>query len=115
MNLSQIIDLLGLICLTHSDLTPERKPTSAYASDLLSCVMVGAKPGALWITLMSHINIIAVAALLDLSAIIITENAQPDPETIHRAEEQGIILLCSPLGNFEIAGRLWELGIRSGS
>ncbi len=113
MNLAQIIETMNLKCLTKPQLIHDRVPSSAYASDLLSCVMVGAKPHGLWITLMSHANIIAVAALLDLSAIIITENAQPDIETIRKADEQDIVLLSTPMGNYEVAGRLWELGIRS--
>ncbi len=58
-------------------------------------------------------NIVAVAALLDMSAIIITEGAQPDPATIAKANAQSIPLLSSPHATFDVVGALWELGLRS--
>ncbi len=62
---------------------------------------------------MAHGNIVAVAALLDLSAIIITENAQPDEATIQKANDNGVILLSTHNSNFHTIGQLWELGIRA--
>jgi len=49
---------------------------------------------------------------LDIPAIIITENAQPDAATIARANREGIVLLSTPVGSYQIVGRLWELGIK---
>jgi len=86
-------------------------PTTAYASDLLSCVMAGAPKRSVWITLQAHGNIVAVATLLDLSAIIITEGAQPESATIDKANEENVILLSTRLNTYQLAGRLWELGL----
>jgi len=113
MNLNEIIQSLNLKVLTNSKDFSTVNVKSGYCSDLLSCVMTGAEPEGLWITLMSHSNIVAVAALLDLSAIVITENAQPDQETIDKANEKGITMLSSPDPNYEIIGKLWELGLRA--
>jgi len=55
---------------------------------------------------------VAVAALLDMSAVIITEGAQPETATIDKANEEGIVLLATDKQSFEIVGRLWELGLR---
>jgi hypothetical protein len=112
MNLQQIIKQLELTVLTEPRDFTSITPTGGYTSDLLSCVMAGAKSGYLWMTLQAHLNIVAVAGLLEISAIIITENAQPDQATIDKANQQGVILLSSPLTNFEIDGRLWEMGIK---
>jgi hypothetical protein len=92
----------------------EVSPTSGYASDLLSCVMAGARHGGLWVTLQAHLNIVAVAALLDQSAVIITEDAQPDEATLQKANEEGITLLSTPDSTFAVVGKLWELGMRCG-
>jgi hypothetical protein len=73
--------------------------------------MAGAKNNYLWITLQAHLNIVAVAALLEVAAIIITENALPDPATIAKANEQGVILLSTSKPTYEINGKLWEMGI----
>jgi hypothetical protein len=112
MNLQQIIDLLDLAVLTESRDYVSIAPTGGYSSDLLSCVMAGAKKGYIWITLQAHLNIVAVAALNEVAAIIITENAQPDAASIAKASQQGVVLLSTPLSTYEINGKLWEMGIR---
>jgi hypothetical protein len=113
MQLSEIIQKLDLKVLTEAKDFSEVPVTSGYCSDLLSCVMTGAQPEGVWITLMAHGNIVAVAALLDLSAIIITEDAQPDADTIIKANEKGVTLLSTPVPNFTAIGQLWELGLRA--
>ena len=114
MTLDEIAKRLGLALLTDPKDLTQVEPHTGYTSDMLSCVMSGAPREGLWVTLQAHINIIAVAALLDLSAIIITENALPDPATIAKANEKGIVLLSTTMPSFEVVGRLWELGIRAG-
>jgi len=112
MNLQQIIDQLDLTVLTDSRDFASITPTGGYSSDLLSCVMAGAKKGHVWITLQAHLNIVAVAALNELAAIIITENAQPDAASIAKANQQGVILLSTSQPTYEINGKLWEMGLR---
>jgi imidazolonepropionase-like amidohydrolase len=112
MNLQEIIDRLGLIVLTESKDFSSVTPQSGYTSDLLSCVMAGAKQHGLWVTLQAHNNIVAVAALLELAAIIITENAQPDAATIAKANEEGVTLLSTDKLTFSVVGELWEMGLR---
>jgi len=113
MNIQKIIDQLNLTVLTEPGDFAEITPTGGYSSDLLSCVMAGAKKGHLWITLQAHLNIVAVAALNEVAAIIITENAQPDAASIAKANQQGVILLSTPKPTYEINGKLWELGIHN--
>src|SRR5829696_4906469 len=113
INLQQIIDRLNLTILTESHDFADITPTGGYSSDLLSCVMAGAKKGHLWITLQAHLNIVAVAALNDVAAIIITENAQPDAASISKANQQGVILLSTPEPTYDVNGKLWELGVRN--
>jgi hypothetical protein len=112
MTLQDVIDQLNLTVLTQPAEFAGVTPASGYTSDLLSCVMAGAQKGALWVTLQAHLNIVAVAALLDMSAVIITEGAQPETATIDKANEEGIVLLATDKQSFEIVGRLWELGLR---
>ena len=112
MTLDQIINNLNLAVLTDSKDFSAVTPTHGYVSDMLSCVMTGAKHQSVWVTLQAHNNIVAVACLLELAAVIITENAQPDAETIQKANEEGITLLSCPKNSFYIAGKLWEMGLR---
>ena len=113
MKLKKIIDDLDLKLLTPRDDIETVEVHSGYCSDLLSCVMTGAEAGAIWITLMAHGNIVAVAALLDLAAVVITEDAQPEKETLEQAKEKGVILLSCPKDSFHVVGKLWEMGLRA--
>lgn len=113
MDLQQIVDELQLKPITDSTALENIPVTSAYASDLLSCVMAGAKSGGVWITLQAHINVVAVASLLDISAVILTENAQPDPAVLEKANQQGVRLFSSPQTSFTVCGQLWSLGLRA--
>jgi len=112
MNLQQIINELNLTVLTEAQDFSGITPTGGYSSDLLSCVMAGAKKGYLWTTLQAHLNIVAVAALNEVAAIIITENAQPDAASIAKANQQGVILLSTPKSTYEINGKLWQMGVQ---
>ncbi len=112
MNLQEIIDNLELQLLTNPKDNTQVQPSGGYCADLLSCVMSGAKHQGIWVTLQCHNNIVAVAALLDLTAIIITEGALPEPETIEKANEEGITLLSTTKRSFEVCGRLWQMGLR---
>ena len=114
MTLQQIIDHLNLTVLTQKKNFERITATSGYASDLLSCVMAGAQKKGIWVTLQAHNNIVAVAALLELSAIIITEGAKPDPDTINRANEEGITLLSTPEFTYPVVGKLWDMGLKDG-
>ena len=115
MTLAQIIAELNLKVLTDSEEFDQIAPTAGYASDMLSRVMACApRDGALWVTLQSHGNIVAVGAVLGLSAIIITEGEVPDRETVAKADEIGITLLSTARPTFEVVGRLWDMGVRCG-
>jgi len=85
--------------------------TGGYASDLLSCVLAKAQKGNLWITLQAHPNIVAVASLLDLSGIVITEGRETDPGTVEKANEQGVCVMTTGHATFTIVAKLAELGV----
>lgn len=112
MNLQEIIDNLKLNPATNPVDFSAITPTCGYASDLLSCVMSGAAHQSVWVTLQAHVNIVAVASLLDLSAIIITEDAKPDENTIAKAKEEGINILLTEESTFSVVGKLYAMGLR---
>ncbi|HVN16838.1 MAG TPA: DRTGG domain-containing protein [Anaerolineales bacterium] len=112
MTLQELIANLNLTVLTAPHDLNAVTPRGGYMSDLLSCVMVGAQPGNIWITLQAHMNVVAVAALREVSAVIITENSQPEEDVIEKANQQNVILLSTSESNYQIAGKLWELGIK---
>jgi predicted transcriptional regulator len=87
----------------------DNEATGGYVSDLLSDVIGNAKEGQIWITLQTHQNIIAVASLKDISAIIIVKGAVPEADTIEKSNTENIPLLTTALDTFNITGRLFEL------
>lgn len=112
MTLQEIITKLDLKVLTTPQDFSAITPRGGYASDLLSCVMAGAQPDNVWVTLQAHMNVVAVASLREVSVVIITEGAQPEADVITRANEQGVILLSTSAPSYEVIGRLWEMGIQ---
>jgi len=80
-----------------------------YTSDLLSDVMGYADAGYVWITLQTHKNIMAIASLKELSAVILVKGFEPDEDTLALAQEEQIPLLGTTEQAFEISGRLYRL------
>jgi predicted transcriptional regulator len=89
----------------------DREVKEGYCGDLLSDVMANSLKGSVWLTIQSHHNIVAVAVLKELAAIILVNGRSPDEETMTRAEDEGIPILRSGLSAYELAGRLYEAGI----
>ncbi len=108
MNIRDVVEALSLEVRTTKGDTG-RTITGCYISDLLSDVMANAKEGEVWITLQTHPNIVAVAALKNLSGIIITNKRTPEEETMKKAEGEGIVIAVSPLSTFEAGGILYKL------
>jgi hypothetical protein len=81
----------------------------AYSSDLLSDVMGKAAAGDIWITMQTHRNIIAVASLKELAAILLVNGGRPEPETLASATSQGVILLGTKERSFTTCGKLYKL------
>ena len=113
MNIQDIVESLGLAVLTSAG-SPDAEVTGGYASDLLSDVLARGRAGNLWITMQTHVNIVAVASLKDLAAIILVNGRAPDSETLAKARQEKVKILASQMTAFELAGRLYQLGIRGG-
>jgi hypothetical protein len=109
MRLSQIAKALDLE-LRCGDL--EAEASGGYVSDLMSDVIAHAEAGDLWLTVQVHANIVAVAAMKELSGIVLTGGREPEAETLRKAEAKKITVLVSGLPAFELAGRLYQLGLR---
>lgn len=107
MTVKEIIDKLDLKCLNEANLDAEI--TGAYSSDLLSDVMGNARSGQMWITMQTHKNVTAIAALKDIPAVIIVRNGVPDDDMLEHAKEEDICILVSKEATFNVCGKLYEL------
>ncbi|MGC9349058.1 MAG: serine kinase [Anaerolineae bacterium] len=112
MKVSEVVEHLEFRVLAGADLLDSNEVNGGYVADLLSCVMAGADAGDLWITLQTHANIVAVASLLGISAIVVAEGAVVPETTVTKAEQQDVVILSSPAPIYETVAQLLELGIR---
>lgn len=108
MTVKDVAGKLGLVVYC-GEAGLDRAVTGGYASDLLSDVMGFAREGQLWITLQTHRNIMGIASLKELAAIILVKGFKPDEDTIASANDEEIPILGSDLQAFELSGKLYEL------
>ena len=102
-------ELSAALSLTEFSLpAPEAEVTGGYAGDLLSWVMGRARAGDCWITIMSNQNVAAVAVMADVACILLSEGVKPDEALLTKARQQGINLLGSGKGTFELAHDVGE-------
>lgn len=91
----------GFKCLSLP--SPEKEISGAYVGDLLSWVMGKAESGNVWITIMSNVNIVAVATLSDASCILLAEGVSLDDGVMQLANEKGVNVLSSDKSAYDIA------------
>ena len=99
MTVKELAEKLELKVLAMPD--GDREVTCGYAGDLLSWVMGKAPSDSAWFTIMSNVNIVAVAMLRDVAAIVVCEGAEIGDDVIARAKEQDVNLLLSTKGMYE--------------
>ncbi len=87
----------------------DREVSGGYVSDLLSDVMGKADAGQVWITLQTHKNVMAIASLKDLAAVILVSGYKPAENTAEQSEEENIPILGTDKSAFEVTGELYTL------
>ena len=98
------------------NMTPEAdgntEVSCGYTCDLLSWVMAHGAAGMAWITVQTHMNVSAVASLMEMAAVIIPEGIEMEAPSLEKAKDEGICVLESPLTAFEICARLSAAGLK---
>lgn len=87
---------------------PDREIKGAYMGDLLSWVMGRAGEDNVWITIMSNINVVAVASLADVACVIAAEGVEFEEDILKTAEEKGVNILLSSKPSYETAVSIAE-------
>ena len=110
MTLRELIDLTGA-----ADLTPDTDKNAeiscGYTCDLLSWVMANGSEGMAWVTVQTHMNVIAVAVLAEMACVILPENITMEESVLAKAKEEGLCVLSSALSSYEICGRMHGAGV----
>ena len=110
MTLENLIALTGAKNMTPG-LPLDTQVSCGYTCDLLSWVMAHGKQGMAWITVQTHMNVIAVASLLDFACVIVPESIAVDPAIVEKAQQEGIALLSSEKTAYELVCLLDEQGV----
>lgn len=108
MKVSDLVEKLNLTVVS-GEKGLDRPVDGAYVSDLLSDVMGHARENQVWITLQVHQNVMAIASLKDLAAIILVKGFEANENTIRHSKDEQIPILSTSLPTFEIAGKLYEI------
>ncbi len=103
-NIEAICQNLGYKLLTVGALEPIK---GGYTSDLLSDVIANCPENGVWVTVQRHLNVIAVAQLKGVLAIVFPNGVKPDDALIERAKNEGISLVSSPDNPFVTTGRIY--------
>lgn len=103
MKVSDLLKIEGLELMTKN-INSTRNIKDIYTSDLLSWVMGHIREDDYCLlTVLNSINVIAVAVLLDLSAIVFCDGVIPSDEVIKKAEEENIPLFTSQKSSAHVA------------
>jgi predicted transcriptional regulator len=108
MTVEDIVKALDLKVFSGSE-GLNQEIVGGYTSDLLSDVMGNADSGMVWITLQTHINVMAIASLKELAAVILVKGLEPEANTLQQSNNEGIPILGTSLQAFEITGKLYHL------
>ncbi len=110
MKLSELIKKIKFDIKSGADLL-DREATGGYVSDMLSDVIAHAEKGDIWVTLQTHLNIVPVASMKEISGIIIVNGRQPDENTLKKAEEEKIPILGTEMNAYQVVGKLIKSGV----
>ena len=110
MKVSELAFLIDAESQTPA-VTEDRDVSCGYTCDLLSWVMAHGCEGMAWVTVQTHMNVVAVAALAEMACVILPENIDMPKEILAKAEEEGLCVLKSPLSAYAICGRMAAQGI----
>ena len=110
MLVNELIPLIEAENLTPA-VSADREVTCGYVCDLLSWVMSHGDSGMAWVTVQTHLNVIAVAVLSEMACVILPESIDMEEESLKKAESEGMVVLRSPLSAFEICGRMATKGV----
>ena len=102
MKVRELAEKLGAKVLSGEE-NLETEISCGYSCDLLSWVLAHGKQGMGWCTVQSHVNVIAVAVLMEMACVILVEDVQP--------EEATLPVLSTDKTAYEVCGMMNQAGI----
>lgn len=110
MTIRELMELTGAENLTP-DTDTTKEVSCGYTCDLLSWVMAHGQAGMAWVTVQTHMNVIAVASLMEMAAVIIPESIEMETPSLEKAKEEGITVLSSSKTAYELCALMAQHGL----
>lgn len=108
MTVKELVDALNLKVFSGEE-GLNNEINGGYTSDLLSDVMGNVQEGMVWITLQTHVNVMAIASLREVAAVIMVKGLVPEANTIEHSNKEGLPILGTSEGTFEISGKIFQM------
>lgn len=108
MKLKEIVESLKGEVLTGENLL-QTEIKGGFAGDMLSFVLANAREGEVWFTIQTHINIIPVAVMKGIPAIIFVSSKTCDEEVLNKAKEENVALIKTSYSLFDACGIVYNL------
>lgn len=108
MKVRDIVEALNLKVLSGQQ-GLDKEVEGCYVSDLLSDVMGNAEMNNIWITLQTHKNVMAIASLKELAAVILVKGQSASDDTLEQSNDEGIPFLSTDEETFDIAGKIYMM------
>ena len=109
VNVRELAALLGATVVEEGD--PAAQVTCGYACDLLSWVLAHGQKGMGWATVQTHINVVAIAVLMEMACVILTEGNRLEPDSLAKAREEKLAVLQTGKTAYEVCGLMMSAGI----
>ena len=106
----ELMDLIGARSLNDS--APlDAEITCGYTCDLLSWVLAHGKQGMAWCTVQTHVNVIAVAVLMEMACVILVEGVEAEPASLKKAQEEDMPVLATGKTAYEVSVLMGQAGV----
>ena len=110
MTVRQLMDLIGARSL--NDNAPlDREIACGYSCDLLSWVMAHGKQDMAWVTVQAHLNVIAVAVLMEMACVILVEGVEAEPASLKKAQDEDMPVLATGKTAYEVSVLMGQAGV----
>lgn len=90
-----------------------REYGKAFSSDLMSDVLTLDEENILLITGLANVQLVRTAEMADIHVVLLARGKKATPEMIDLANENGLVILETPLSIFKASGILFSKGLKA--
>lgn len=110
MKLREIVDLLGATVGLGSDRL-DTEVEQCFASDLMSDVLT-LKDTPVLVTGLCNVQTIRTCDMAGLDVVIFVRGKRPTDDMVELADENDMVLICTPYSMFKACGLLYGAGMK---